>query len=178
MLVFGVAISIASSVSGYFLALALNASIGGMMALMTGAFLILALACGPRHGLVVRRARRRRQMRDNETRMLAVHLFNHENTAREKDENVVEALHTHLGWPAARVDAVMARSLETGQIVREGRLLRLTPKGRSAARQIPRTMAAGCPRRRLKSFSIGQRERAGAGIKISQAGDQREYSFR
>jgi len=60
MLFLAVAMAMASAPLGYVAAVALNVSIAGMMALATGGFLILALTLGPRHGLLARRARRRR----------------------------------------------------------------------------------------------------------------------
>lgn len=60
MFVIGALISIASSVLGYYLAVHFNVSIGGMMAVMTGMFLILAFLGGPRYGVIARRLRRRR----------------------------------------------------------------------------------------------------------------------
>ncbi|MCB8889265.1 metal ABC transporter permease [Vreelandella malpeensis] len=60
MFVIGALISIASSVLGYYLAVHFNVSIGGMMAVMTGVFLILAFLGGPRYGVIARRLRRRR----------------------------------------------------------------------------------------------------------------------
>ncbi|WP_252108235.1 MULTISPECIES: metal ABC transporter permease [unclassified Halomonas] len=60
MFVIGALISIASSISGYFLAVHFNVSIGGMMAVMTGVFLILAFLFGPRYGLMTQVLKRRR----------------------------------------------------------------------------------------------------------------------
>jgi manganese/zinc/iron transport system permease protein len=59
MLAYGSAIAVASSVIGYRVAVALDVSIGGSMASATGVFLLLALAFGPRHGLIARALRRR-----------------------------------------------------------------------------------------------------------------------
>jgi manganese/zinc/iron transport system permease protein len=59
MLLYGSAIAVASSVLGYAFARAFDVSIGGSMASATGAFLLLALAFGPRHGLIARALRRR-----------------------------------------------------------------------------------------------------------------------
>lgn len=60
MFIIGALISIASSISGYYLAVYLNVSIGGMMAVMTGVFLILAFLLGPRYGLATQLLKRRR----------------------------------------------------------------------------------------------------------------------
>lgn len=136
MLVIGAAISIASSVLGYWLAVLWNVSIGGMMATMTGLFLMLALLLGPRYGMAAQLIRRRAQARANEGRTLAVHLFSHEDGPGEGEENVARALRDHLGWSEARAREVLRRSLDENLVTREGELLRLTPKGRALAREI------------------------------------------
>jgi len=59
MLAYGSAIAIASSVIGYALARAFDVSIGGSMASTTGGFLLLALAFGPKYGLIAQALRRR-----------------------------------------------------------------------------------------------------------------------
>jgi len=58
MLVLGCVVAVGSSVGGYALAVAFDVSIGGAMASLTGAFLLLALVVG-KHGLVARALRRR-----------------------------------------------------------------------------------------------------------------------
>jgi manganese/zinc/iron transport system permease protein len=58
MLAIGCVVAIGSSIGGYALALAYDVSIGGAMASLTGAFLLLALIVG-KHGLVARALRRR-----------------------------------------------------------------------------------------------------------------------
>lgn len=60
MFIIGALISIASSISGYYLAVHLNVSIGGMMAVMTGVFLILAFLAGPRYGVITQLVKRHR----------------------------------------------------------------------------------------------------------------------
>ena len=60
MFIIGGLISIASSISGYYLAVYWNVSIGGMMAVMTGVFLMLAFLAGPRYGVITQRLERRR----------------------------------------------------------------------------------------------------------------------
>jgi len=59
MLAYGSAIAVASSVIGYLVARAYDVSVGGSMASATGGFLLLALAFGPKHGLIARALRRR-----------------------------------------------------------------------------------------------------------------------
>ncbi|MEF8833706.1 MAG: metal ABC transporter permease [Halofilum sp. (in: g-proteobacteria)] len=136
MLLFACGIAILSSIAGYRVALWLDVSIGGMMALMTGAFLGLALLFGPRHGWIAREWRRLGERHMEAARTLVVHLYQHENTGRAEVENAVPALERHLGWNAARAQAILTRSRRNGLVLQEGRMLYLTHKGRETARAL------------------------------------------
>jgi len=129
-------IAVLSSIAGYVLAVAWDVSIGGSMAAMTGVFLALAFLFGPRYGLVAQELRRRGQRRANDSRMLAVHLYNHEGAAKQAAANVVPALGEQLRWGEAKARRVLVDSLDQGLVTREGELLRLTPKGRALAQEI------------------------------------------
>lgn len=136
MLLYGSMISIASSLSGYWLAVAWNVSIGGMMAVMTGVFLMAAFLFGPRYGFIAQIIRRQGLEQSNECRTLAVHLYNHEDQPEQEAENVAMALHDHLMWNEARATQVLIRSIDQGLVTRNGDLLQLTEKGRAEARRI------------------------------------------
>lgn len=136
MMVYGSAVSVASSIGGYLVAVAWDVSIGGMMAVMTGVFLAGAFLFGPRYGLIAQAMVRRGQRGADEVRTLAVHLYNHEDTPQQGEENVVRALRTHLMWDDAKTRAVLARSLDRGLVVRSGDGLWLTARGRALAQEI------------------------------------------
>ncbi|QKV17455.1 metal ABC transporter permease [Oricola thermophila] len=136
MLVYGCAISIMSSIAGYWLAVSLNVSIGGMMAVMTGIFLLAAFLAGPRYGMIAQIVRRRSRERANECRTLAVHLYNHEGGPAQDEENVAAALHDHLHWDETRARHVLRQSIDQGLVVRDGDALALTERGRVEARAI------------------------------------------
>lgn len=106
------------------------------MAVMTGVILLLAFLLGPRYGLVAQEIRRRGQLHANESRALAVHLYNHEGSALQGEENVVAALREHLRWSEPKTRRVLLRSLDQNLIVRDGPALHLTPRGRAVAREI------------------------------------------
>jgi manganese/zinc/iron transport system permease protein len=133
MVLLGVAMSAISSVAGYALAVLWDVSISGMMALMTGCFLAAAFLFGPRYGVIAGLRRRARQALENEARALVVHLMTHEKGAERHEENVAEALRTHLGWTRARSQAVLSRSLGLGLVLRDGNALSLTDLGRVEA---------------------------------------------
>lgn len=136
MLLYSAVISLASSVLGYYSAVALNVSIGGMMAVMTGVFLILAFLLGPRYGLIAQEFKRTQQREANLSRALAVHLYHHEGSERQAEENVVKALSEHLHWEDKRVHRVLMRSLDEALVTRQGDALLLTAKGRALAQEI------------------------------------------
>ncbi len=136
MIALAIAIATASSLLGYAAAVALDVSIGGMMAVMTGVFLAAAFLFGPRHGIVAQSLRRAGERHHNESRTLVVHLYNHEDSADQRTESAVTALREHLQWSEAKAASVLKRSLDLGYVLQEGPLLHLTPKGREAARAL------------------------------------------
>lgn len=143
MLMIGAGVSIVSAVAGYWLAVWLNVSIGGMMATTTGGCFALALAFGPRYGLIAQWAQRQARHGENAARTLAVHLFNHEKNPDDSDESVVAALREHLAWSDAKSQAVLSKSLADGLVTRSGERLSLTEKGRTAAREVLEPWARG-----------------------------------
>lgn len=136
MLLYGTLISIASSILGYQLAVRWDVSIGGMMAVITGVFLALAFLFGPRHGMLALWYQRHRQGMLNDSRTLAVHLFNHEDGPEQAVENVTQALRDHLRWDDNRARQVVERARHQQLIIQQGSLLKLTPTGRQLAREI------------------------------------------
>ena len=136
LLLYSSLIAVASSLLGYFTAVPLDISIGATMAVMTGVFLVLAFLFGPRYGLIAQSVRRSQLREQNESRALAVHLYNHEGGPAQAEENVVQALREHLHWDAAKARRVLLRSFDENFIVRRGDELQLTPRGRATAQEI------------------------------------------
>jgi manganese/zinc/iron transport system permease protein len=136
MLVIAAAIAIASSVLGYFAAVLLDVSIGGMVAAVTGVFLVFAFLSGPRYGLIAQEARRWRQRRANEERTLTVHLLTHEKDWSTSPECEPRALRDHLRWGEVKARSVLARTESVGLVREEEGKLRLTERGRQLAREV------------------------------------------
>lgn len=136
MLIYGVGISLFSSLLGYILAVVFDVSIGGMMVCVSGALLLLAFLFGRDYGLLAQEARRNAQRRDNAERMLLVHLYNHEHDEESLEESAVDALQTHLRWREAEARDVVARSLEQNFISKQSDKLFLTDKGRVLAQEV------------------------------------------
>jgi manganese/zinc/iron transport system permease protein len=137
MLILGMAIGIASAVSGYFLARSLDASIAGSMATMTGVFFTMALLLAPERGLVSQWRTRRRQRVQFAGEMLLVHLSNHEGTPEEAEESSLEHMAKHMRWSPAHSDQVARYITRNGLAQRvDGTGLVLTDKGRALAEKV------------------------------------------
>ncbi len=138
MLLLGAGVGVASSLLGYVTAIWLDVSIGGMMAVWTGIFLLAAFLFGRRYGLLAQRAQRRRQNGENAARMLVVHLYNHERKPEAAQENTVSALRQHLRWDASKVSQVTEVGSERGLITLgpSQEKLFLTESGRRLAQEV------------------------------------------
>lgn len=148
MILVGCAVAVASSLIGYAAAVALDVSIGGMMATTTGAFFALALVFAPDNGLLAQAIARRTRRLDGDCMALVAHLHTHQDTSRMEEENTRRALVEHLGWAEARAGAVVLRALDRDLVARDGRLLRLTEKGEATARGLFEPWARGRDRGR------------------------------
>lgn len=62
LLAYGCIVSVVSAISGFYLAVAWDVSIGGMMATMTGVCLLLAFVASPKYGLLAQRWRSRQPL--------------------------------------------------------------------------------------------------------------------
>lgn len=136
MIVIAIAIAIASSVIGYYAAGWLDVSIGGMMAVTTGIFLIAAFIFGPRYGLVAGFMRRWSERFVNESRALTVHLYHHEGQPECREESTRTALQSHLNWSRQKADDVVRRSVALNLVRQHDDILELTDDGRNLARQL------------------------------------------
>ncbi len=132
MILLGIAVALASSWLGYLAAVALDVSIGGMMAVVTGLFLLAAFLAGPRYGLIARLVRQRHQRLHDECLALAVHLL----TAENQGEHPRKPLTDGLAWTDARATRVLAECRRHGLVRDDAAGLALTAKGRGAARAL------------------------------------------
>jgi manganese/zinc/iron transport system permease protein len=128
-------IAAASALLGFQVALRLDASIAGCMAVATGVLFTAALLLAPERGLVAVGLRRRRQRVEFSGLMLAIHLLNHEGSPRAPEENRLGHLPEHLRWSPDFAARVARHAEREGYLTRgEADRLHLTPLGREAAR--------------------------------------------
>ena len=138
MLALSAAIGVASAIAGYWLAVALDASIAGAIAAVTGAAFAAALLLAPERGLIAGARRRRGNRRRFAFAMLALHVAQHEALGEEADENRVATLHSHLGWRPDRVTRVVGDAEREGLLVQHAGIVALTDRGREAASAVVR----------------------------------------
>lgn len=125
-----------SAVLGYGLARALDASIAGSMATMTGALLALAFLLSPRHGLIVQALRRGRQRREFAVDLLLSHLL-------RAERETPEELRAEFRWSSRQASRVIGEATRRGLVRAEGGRLRLTDAGRDASAEVARALQPG-----------------------------------
>jgi manganese/zinc/iron transport system permease protein len=136
MITLSVLVGVVAAVSGYALAIVLDASIAGAMATTAGICFALAALFAPQHGMVARVVRRARQRRQFATEMLVVHLAHHEGTDAQALESEVSHLQNELRWNADYAMEVVKRAQHFGFIQAHGKELQLTEQGRQLAEQV------------------------------------------
>lgn len=128
-------VAVLSSQIGWRLAVGLDASIAGSMAVAGGLLFTAALLFSPRRGWVAGLRRERAQRRQFARRLLVIHLHNHEGTPQEAEECRLAHLSEHLNWSVETARERVDLCLESGWVSWAGERLSLTAEGRAAARQ-------------------------------------------
>jgi manganese/zinc/iron transport system permease protein len=133
LLLLASAIGAASALAGYWLAYALDASIAGAMASMTGVAFALAWLFAPDRGLLAAARRRARQRLEFAQAMLAIHLANHEGRPESAEESRIDHLDRHLRWAPDFVERIVRLAERRGLVESDGVRLTLTQPGRELA---------------------------------------------
>ncbi len=135
MIGLSVLIGVLSAVTGYWLAHVLDASIAGSMATMVGVLFGLAFLFAPHRGIVAVLRRRAQQRWTFAQKMLAIHLYQHENRPEADRESRIDHLQEHLLWSADFASRVIRQSIQNELVVRTSDHLALTEAGRRLARE-------------------------------------------
>ncbi|MCK5391215.1 MAG: metal ABC transporter permease [Deltaproteobacteria bacterium] len=135
MILISVLLGVISSISGFWLAILLDANIAGAMATMAGLLFVIVFLFAPERGIIAVARRRFRQRWEFAGKMLAIHLLNHEGTKDEERESQIEHLEENLRWKETFAKRVVNYSANSGFVlVNEGRLI-LTDRGREYAKK-------------------------------------------
>jgi manganese/zinc/iron transport system permease protein len=134
LVVLAVGLGALAAVLGFALAVWLDASIAGCMAVGVGIVFAVTFVAAPDRGLVAVLLRRRRQRWAFALTMLTIHLAHHEGTPDEGEESRLDHLHgRHVGW-TPEFTARVAELAQRGGLVRlRDQRLHLTDAGRARA---------------------------------------------
>lgn len=130
-----VSIGIASALSGYWVAHLFDVSIAGSMASMVGVAFICTLFLAPHRGILPVIYSQRVQKLFFASKMLTIHLANHEGTPEEARESSVEHLEDHLAWSHTFANRVISFAAQKGYIRKEKQNLILMEQGRELANE-------------------------------------------
>jgi len=136
MLLYSALLGIFSAVGGYAMAKALDASIAGSMATMSGIIFMVVFIFAPERGLLAKLLFRKWRQWDFATQMLAIHLLQSEMAHAEEKEIIVSHMQDHMLWNSEYTSEVIAQCLEDGLIKKTGDKLSLTSYGREKAKTI------------------------------------------
>ena len=115
-----------SALLGYSLARAIDSSIAGAMATVSGLIFLLVLAFSPHHGLLAKWLRHRKLSRGMAEQLLLLHL-EHSGEGRR-----LPHVAQRFGWSEKELERVALRLLDRGWLEQGDGTLRLTPTGLAA----------------------------------------------
>lgn len=130
LLIFSVVIGAINALIGFWLAMWIDVSISGMMAVVTGVTFGLVFVFGKENGLVAIARRRRQQAKEFSDLTMLFHIFRHENSPRAEIENGIATISEHLNWKESKIEAKAADLIGKGFLVKENKKLKLTEAGR------------------------------------------------
>jgi manganese/zinc/iron transport system permease protein len=128
MVALSVGAGAASAVSGYYLAVAFDVSISGMMAVCSGALFAAAALLSPSHGIVARSIRRARLRQRFAVELLLLHLHHHETLGETR-----ASLAAELNWSSAWLGRVIRGAQRDGLLTSGNAGVQLTDHGHAAA---------------------------------------------
>ena len=135
MLILAVITGIIAAISGFWLATAIDASIGGAIVTMLGVIFAIVFFVAPEKGMISLLQRRLRQKWEFAQTMLTIHLINHENEESYIDEAHIEHCTEHMHWERDFAERVVQLGQENGLIRRRDNVLYLTDIGRVRAQE-------------------------------------------
>lgn len=135
MLVLSAIIGGINALLGYRLAYALDVSIAGSMAVVTGVVFFLVLICAPKRGLITVIRRRGKQRIQFAMMTIAFHMYSHEGEASEEEELGSESMRIHLNWDEHYYHNIIAKMRQNQLIDIRKRQYCLTNRGLEFVRE-------------------------------------------
>lgn len=132
VLALALAIGTATAILGTAVAIALDGSVSGWIALLLGLAFAAAALLAPKTGALAIRARRTRQKTAHAVEALLIHLQTHDGTEQEAAENQIPHLVAELGWTPAWAKKVARAAEKQGWLTTASEGLKVTPAGQQA----------------------------------------------
>jgi manganese/zinc/iron transport system permease protein len=126
-------VGVISAIMGYWIAIAMDASIAGSMAAVAGVLFVLVFLFSPERGMLAIARRRAEQRWLFAQTMLTIHLLNHEGTPEAEQEAQVVHLQEFLRWQPDFAARVVRKAVERQWVIRHNGHLELTASGREHA---------------------------------------------
>lgn len=124
-----------SAILGFQLAYALDLSIAGMIALISGVIFFLVFVFSPKQGLIYHQLRRKQQSVQFAELNLLFHVGAHEHTPEFREENGIQTIGNHLYWEPRKLRHTIQSLLKKEELVLRDQVLFLTEKGAESSRQ-------------------------------------------
>lgn len=141
MLLLSAAFGAGSGILGFQLAYALDVSIAGMMAVVTGALFLLTSLLAPQRGLLSALLRKRRQRRAYAEATLLLHVCGHWGTAVAREENGIRSIARHLHWEQRKTERVTEALIRSGRLRLCEDVYAPTERGLREAAEIERSLS-------------------------------------
>ena len=118
-----------ASIIGFHFARFFDISIAGSIAVIIGVIFLLTLIFSPKKGLIFTINRKKSQKMAFSLRILLIHLSNHANTKKEKDECGVETIENHLRWSKSFLKKVIDKAEKSKYIYVDNGVFKLSERG-------------------------------------------------
>ncbi len=129
MIIYSMVIGAFSGIIGFHLAMLLDVSIPGSMAVVVGFLLMLSVLFAPKRGLFSILILRTKQRETYRQLALLWHVYQHENTERAKTENHISTISKHLKWKQSKIDRTVASLVQEGKLrIQDGMLYNMLDK--------------------------------------------------
>lgn len=125
MIWIAIATGIVSSISGYWLAHFLDASISGSIMAVMGIFFTIAYLFSPQQGRIIQKYKRAQKRDEVSLLTLLIHLQSHDDFS----EKNVEHLQEHINWSSAKADRILKLAKEKKLVEIKNGAIQITPYG-------------------------------------------------
>lgn len=143
LLIWSILIGAFNAIVGFWLAIWMDVSLSGMMAVVTGLTFLLVFAFGKENGLVAIARRRKQQEKEFANLTMLFHIYRHEESDRADIENGMETISKHLNWKENKIQNRAADLIGKGFLVKENNRLLLTQTGRDYTKASIASMIQG-----------------------------------